>query len=471
VIAVVLLTIAWGAFAFGAVYPWAYWPMFASSVAIGVAGLIARRNRRPSAPELSGPAAALAFLAVCIAAQLVPMPAAVIQVLSPGTDALLRQHDLAYAGGLSIWHTLSIDRHSTLLAFAAFVSLAVLTIGLASALSPSRVMRLVQGIAAIGLVLAIAALVQRSTGTLKIYGFWSPIHHPYQIYGPFVNHNHFAGWMVMAIPLVLAAVIGELARASGRAMRDWRSRILWIGSPEGSRAAFMVTAVLAMGVALLLTMSRSGVIAFSATIVILALALMRGGAYSRRLRMVALSTVAIVAIGIFSWIGIEPIAHRFATGESIAGRLPGWRGAMAITSAFPLLGSGLNTYKTAMIYHSTRKPGDKYWDTAHNDYLQVASEGGLLLLIPIAACVWLSGRQMAGALKAERDPQVEWIRIGAVAGLIGIGLQELVDFSLQLPGIALFFAVVCAIAIHVPRSESSSRRRRVSHESAVPGMD
>jgi O-antigen ligase len=463
VIAAALLTIAWGALAFGAVYPWAHRPMFAAAAAIGMVGLMARRDRYPGrvAPAVM---LALAAVAAGIALQLVPLPRGVIAFVSPATDALLRQHDLSYASGLSTWHSLSIERGATLLALAGFVSLALLTVGLARALSRASVTRLAYGIALLGTTLALFGVIQKSTGTLKIYGFWSPIHHPYQIYGPFVNHNHFAGWMIMAIALALGAACAGMANAASATRPDWRSRLLWVDSREGHRFAVAALGILAMGIALVLTMSRSGITAFSVTVLIIAALLMRRRAGRLSSRVLAFSIVVVMALAVFAWTGVGPVIERFATGESISGRLPGWRGAIRIAREFPIFGSGLNTYKTAMMYHSSRAPQEGYWDAAHQDYLQLVAEGGLMVSLPIALAIVIVAGEIHRRLRHDHDDRVYWIRVGAATGMIGIGLQELVDFSLQIPGNAALFAVLCAIAIHPPRTSSRHTPRPSSHK-------
>ncbi len=49
-----------------------------------------------------------------------------------------------------------------------------------------------------------------------------------------------------------------------------------------------------------------------------------------------------------------------------------------------------------------------------------------------------------------------WIRVGATTGLIAIALQSLVEFSLQMPGNAVFAVVLLALALH----ETPAHRRR-----------
>lgn len=50
--------------------------------------------------------------------------------------------------------------------------------------------------------------------------------------------------------------------------------------------------------------------------------------------------------------------------------------------------------------------------------------------------------------RGERDGSGYWIRVGAVTGLAAIAVQSMADFSLQMPGNAALFAVLCGIALH-----------------------
>jgi O-antigen ligase len=96
---------------------------------------------------------------------------------------------------------------------------------------------------------------------------------------------------------------------------------------------------------------------------------------------------------------------------------------------------------------------------AHNDYLQLAIEGGLLVVIPWVVAAALLARRIAGAFALRQDDHIWWIRMGAVAGLCGIALQEVSEFSLQIPGVALLFATALAIALHTPAPPHVSTNR------------
>ena len=110
VAATILLT-AWGVFAFGAVYAWAYLPLAAAAAILGIVLWKHSTNRVQELPRpiLWG----LAGIAGAATLQLIPLPAAVRSLLSPSTDSLLRTIDLSFAAsaaaGSPLVHALSID--------------------------------------------------------------------------------------------------------------------------------------------------------------------------------------------------------------------------------------------------------------------------------------------------------------------------------------------------------------------------
>jgi O-antigen ligase len=119
-------------------------------------------------------------------------------------------------------------------------------------------------------------------------------------------------------------------------------------------------------------------------------------------------------------------------------------------SHFPVLGTGMNTFGTASILY--QKPGlDMHYNEAHNDYVQLLVEGGLVVF----ALLVVSAAGVARATLARfrgKDESVEsyWVRVGAVTGLMAIALQSIVEFSLQMPGNAALFVVLLALALYVP---------------------
>jgi O-antigen ligase len=127
---------------------------------------------------------------------------------------------------------------------------------------------------------------------------------------------------------------------------------------------------------------------------------------------------------------------------------------------FPLTGTGLNTFGVSMLFYQSTHLHEFYAE-AHNDYLQLAAEGGLLVGVPVVALLVVAGAEIARRLRDPGRGAVPWVRVGAVTGLVAVGLQDLVDFSLQLPGTAMLFCVLAAIALSRDGATARSVRSSV----------
>jgi hypothetical protein len=455
-----LVLVAWGALAFGAVYPWAWQPLIAGAVVIGAAAMLVASRRGASG---RGATVLWALLAVALAAalQLVPLSVSLRQAISPASENFLLAQDLAYSVSpgprpLSIYPAMTVRGIVLLAGFSVWLA------GLVRLFNLTGVARATGVIAGLGVLLALIGIIQLAllgqdvyTG-MRIYGFWKPRNVLTTPFGPFVNKNHFAGWMLMAMPLVAGYAAG-LAERGMRGMRaTWRDRLLWLSSRDGGRLQLVAFAFLLMGVSLILTRSRSGLSAFLIAMLVLAIVAARRS----RSMVVALVTGGALAaflavIGL--WAGIS-LQQRFgSTNEAVALRRSIWHDAARVVADFPLTGTGLDTFGTAMFQYQTSFP-DQHVQEAHNDYLQLAAEGGLLLGVPIVATLILFVRAVARRFRAgEDDTRGYWIRVGAVVGLMAIAVQSIVEFSLQMPGNAALFVVLAAIALHRAPARASSR--------------
>src|SRR5262245_38262679 len=111
--ACLLIAIAWGALSFGAVYPWAYWPLAAAAALIGIRGLLWRRDI-DARPLPGSVLMALAVTLVAMAVQLIPFQRDVVTTLSPNTMRVVENYDLLSATAGQTRHTLSIEPRATL---------------------------------------------------------------------------------------------------------------------------------------------------------------------------------------------------------------------------------------------------------------------------------------------------------------------------------------------------------------------
>jgi O-antigen ligase len=306
---------------------------------------------------------------------------------------------------------------------------------------------------ALGVLVACIGIVQKAVlgddpwGGMKIYGFWAPRYKLTTPFGPFVNKNHYAGWMLMAIPLGVGYVLGLAGSGFAHARPAWRDRLLWLSSPDGGRLQLAAGAVVVMGAALALTRSRSGLACFVLALAAAAVSAARAQR-STRARLTVAGGLALLVAGSILLANVD-LASRFTSGsESVELRRQAWRDAFSIMRDFPLTGTGLNTYGRATLVYDTA-PTDLHFQEAHNDYLQLAAEGGLLIGLPALLAALACVRGVRRRLAADRhDPIAYWLRFGAATGIAAMALQSTVEFSLQMPGNAVLFVVLCAIALH-----------------------
>jgi O-antigen ligase len=240
-----------------------------------------------------------------------------------------------------------------------------------------------------------------------------------------------------------------------------RRRLLTLGSPEGTSVIVAVVPVLMTVAALVASMSRGGILSFAAALALASTAL------RRRRQGLPAGVLALLLVLPLAWFGLDRLGERFRRvprGE--VGRTAVWRHAVASMSGTWITGAGLNTFRAAVsrvlplampegappwpgevamalpaqLHIGYRTPvglpGWQWYEEAHNDYVQLAVEMGA---VGAVLAIWALAR-LAGRL---REP---WL----AAAVVGILVHSAVDFSLQIPAVAVLFVVVCAFAQSAP---------------------
>jgi O-antigen ligase len=314
-------------------------------------------------------------------------------------------------------------------------------------LTDTDTLQIARGVSVLGVLMAIVGVVQKAMWNGKIYGFWTPTEAG-DSFGPFVNRNHFAGWMLMALPLVIGYFYGRVARGMRDVKPGWRNRIVWFSSAEASKTILTGFAALLMALALVLTMSRSGAVGLLVALVIAGWFVARRQSSASR-RAVLAAFLVFVGVFVVWWVGIDRLEDRFnETGPVVGlnGRLGIWADTWRIVGHYLLVGTGLNTFGTATLFYQTADLA-RHYAQAHNDYLQLLSDGGLLISIPAVILIFVFAGRVARRFRESSSDADYWIRIGAVTGILAIAFQEAVDFSLQMPGNAALFVILLALAI------------------------
>jgi O-antigen ligase len=249
-------------------------------------------------------------------------------------------------------------------------------------------------------------------------------------FGPFVNRNHFAGFLELTLPLGLALMIFRAVR----------------------RDLFLFTTLLTIVPisAIVLSGSRGGIVGFAFEIgVITLLARSSRARHGASSRVMAIGVLALAALALVTWVGAGRAIERFSKVSSHElssnRRVSMFRGAAHIFLDHPLKGSGLGTLVDVFPRYETAYDG-KLIDHVHNDYIEGLAETGLLGGLCGLAFLWLLYREARKNFTAEQGHFSRALHAGAIAAVCGLLLHSLVDFNLHIPSNALFFLVQAYLA-------------------------
>jgi O-antigen ligase len=432
-VAVVMTTLA-----FGTVHYWALAVFSLSAVLIvcfGVADAWASRSLRISLSPLQLPLLGLIALAVV---QLLPLRA-----IAPDTAGLPVSPSMA----------LSLDPYATRLFI---VQVASLLIYFGATLiftdTPERLRLLVRTIMIFGFVLAIFGLTQSlTTGGSKVYWFRELTQST--AFGPFINRHHFAGYMELTVALPLG--------------------LLFSGAVERDRRVLYAFAVALMGIGLILTNSRGGMLSLGAEIIFLGIVASVGSKRSRQRSVranaraammragLAFALVAVLIGGALYLGGSDAFSRLLGTptaSDPTTGRAHFWNVTLDIIKAHPWVGTGLGAFGVVYTRYDSHN-GLFRLEQAHNDYLQILSDGGMVGAVLGLAFVVILFRK-GFARRETGDPFRRGVTTGALAGCFAVLVHSFFDFTLHTTANALLFLIMAAIATQDTRVDKPVRRRR-----------
>lgn len=307
-----------------------------------------------------------------------------------------------------------------------------------------------------GGTLAFYGLIEHLSGHHAILG-WGNIYNRSRLFGTFVNPDHFAAYLEMLLPLALGYLLaGSFRRFRRRGSSGHRSR------EDPAKGILIGLSAVVMGVALLFTLSRAGIVSFLLAILFLLGCLgVLEAASQKRLVMAAVLTAIL---GYAAWIGIEPLLAQFETGRGVAdlaSRVTAYKSSLQIVKDFPWLGTGLGTFERVFRRYQPRELDYRWlWQHLHNDLLQLLIEVGLIgfLIFGLAFYLFykdtffchLLGRgtcPSGGLVQKRNDSYNVSLLLGALTGTAAIFFHSLLDFSLKIPANAVVLSGLLAIAL------------------------
>jgi len=356
--------------------------------------------------------------------------------------------------GLTLQHTLTIDRYQTMLTARKALALTLFAAMLLQRASSEKRLRwLVRIVIAIGLGSALFAILRQVLQAPDSpSGFALPFLFYGVGYGQFVSPNAFSYIVEMPFGLLAGLILGGGVR---------RERIL-----------ICLAIIIPIWTALVLSNSRGGLLAMIVQFAfVLAVALAwvarrrasfqdTAGARwiesitaSRWVRALGVALVIVTLTFAVLWMGGESLNKKLESQNSITTeegtdgntRKEIWHASWDLFKQNPWTGVGFGTYFLGVTKYYVSS-GRLRLETAHNDYLDLAANGGL---IAIVLALWLAGSIVwrTAISLGSRDPYRRAAALGAAAAMLSVAVHSLVDFGLQLTGIAAVFAGVVVIAV------------------------
>ena len=342
-----------------------------------------------------------------------------------------------------------------------------------------------------GFAMAVFALIQHFTWNGRLY--WvRPAFQLTSAFGPFVNHNTYAGYMELLMMVPAGVFLTHAVRGPAR--------------------YFCGFAAVIMALSAIVSLSRGGMISIVAGILFLAVMstlVVRmwrrdrpeeevdveddpGGGFERAHRrrhsrdrrhpsrafssgmvspIIAVCViVAAIGLGIF-WLGPASVLDRVSQGKLVgddpesetffSSRGLVWRDTVRMIGGNPVLGVGLGAYQTAYPIYTVRD-GTLNVREAHNDYLQILADGGVVGGALALWFIFITLRDINRAARS-RDRLMAGLGLGCGAGIFAVLVHSIFDFTLQIPSNALLFllftAVTARLGAATARSESGLATR------------
>jgi hypothetical protein len=392
----------------------------ATLAAIATAISLGAGGRSLHLTALSGGLLALAALT---ALQALPLDGETLRRVSP-MAAEVRAYVTGSAAGPSTYEAGATLREAAKLLLYALVTWAVYERVRAR---KSRLELFATAVVCAGLASTGITLLHRLLGIERLFGLLELAEGASRsMYTTFVSPNHAAGFLALA-----ALLAAGLALEAERRAR--RVGLLASGVVFGAVSAAMVSkgGLIALG---------AGLALFAALLALRARRARRQGAPSRSQAWAVIAAALLLPLLGIVWRAEEVLAE-FGLGDAprnlgLNAKFAGVRDVLPLLEEHPLVGIGRGAFVSAYARYKT-SPIQLTFTFPENLVVQLLGEWGL-----IVGSLALLGLIVAIVIRLARAERV--VALAAASGIFAVTLQNLVDFSLELPGMAIPIAVLMA---------------------------
>ena len=401
----------------------------------------------------------LAFVNAFILLQLIPLPGSLVNLLSPTTYAIY-QNSAGLISGPIQWMPLSIFPRATMVEVLRFSTYVLFYTIAVQFFSDRRLLKTtITVITWLAGVLAIVGILDFLIQSLdypfsqnKL--FWlRELSQAGSPRGPYVNRNHYAGFMEMIFPLVLAIFLSYRPLITRLSIK--KQIVDFFTGKQVHQHFFYGTAAVLIGLAILLSLSRGGIISLSLSMILFSGILVLKA--KQKKAGLFIGFVVVIVLFLTGTSGWDAIFKRFEglidqSGTIQLARLIYWEDSINIIRDFPLTGSGTGTFEK--IYPQYRShPGNDILEHAHSDYLEFLATGGIILPALMAWGLLTIIYSTFRLFLRRREPYSILLFAGCLSSVSAILIHSLVDFNMQVGANGLYFYLILAMTV----SAASSR--------------
>ncbi|MGB8223005.1 MAG: O-antigen ligase family protein [Polyangiales bacterium] len=415
----------------GGVFPWS---IAVICVLAGIAGILGSRHieifssRRGAASFLDW-MMVIALAWTCV--QLIPLPSSWVALLVPESADAWQSNALLYGRAPRSWIPMSLDPGATRLEIAKGTAIVAIFVTARLFAASHQRRRVLAAVAASAITMALVAFGHKLAGASAVFGIYEPVYASTRLLAPLMNENHLGGFMALAAPIALGLALDA--------------------DTLEHRAGWMLGAGLC-ALAGILSFSRGGILALAIGVTIFAVVYAVRLGHSRR-SFLRSRTLPILTVGALAIILIavaldgSDLARELRQRHNIAPKFQAAVAALPLIASHPITGVGRGAFSAAFVHEQGT---DKRFFQPENLLVQWTSEWGLPVALALfLIIIWSIGR----GFRLRRS----YAHLGGLAGLVAIGAQQFVDFSLELLGVAVVAsATLGAVAdsVRVPRGVS-----------------
>ena len=384
---------------------------------------------------------------VILGLQVIPLPIFLLRILSPKTIHILSFLEER----LPVFHSISLAPFETIVSGCQFLVFSLFFLVMVNIkFERINIISLVNTIILSSVIQVIFGLVKYIQGNRYFFLFFYPFEDNeklrYRLTGTLGNSAHFAFYLEMILPLILALFFITSSLLEKRRL-SLREKFLAIFNEKNNTILYFMAAVL-LGIGIFLTGSRGGVGIMILSIIVFSLFSIYLGIPAevrKKLKIIyILILCGILLIGLQETIGrllhtnIEK-ENRFNTR---------WPGTIAMISDFPILGTGFGTYRYSY-YLYDNEGGDRWTTHAHNDYLETFSNGGIIGGTLLLAIIGITLISFCRIWWKRRHPEVKILGLGIIISLSAVIFHSMFDFSLRIPSNMFIFVLLLALGIKI----------------------